>query len=137
MPAVSYPSLQIGRNETTTRRARDGHFYFETVVNGGSVQMMFDTGASQISLRAEDAVKMGIGPGALTYSRTVNTANGKTEVAPVVIATLTIGNITLRNVAAVVARPGNLSTSLLGQSFLSRLAGYKLEGERLILQGGE
>ncbi len=74
MPAVSYPSLQTSRNETTTRRARDGHFYFETVVNGGSVQMLFDTGASQISLRAEDAAKMSLGPGALTYSKTVNTS---------------------------------------------------------------
>ena len=98
--------------------------------------MVFDTGASEVSLRAEDAAKMGIAASGLAYSVTVNTANGKTEVAPVTIATLTVGNITRRNVAALVSKPGSLHVNLLGQSFLSRLAGFKLEGEQLILQGG-
>ncbi len=98
--------------------------------------MVFDTGASEVSLRAEDAAKMGIAASGLAYSIAVNTANGKTEYAPVMIATLTIGNITRRNVAALVSKPGSLNVNLLGQSFLSRLAGFKLEGEQLILQGG-
>lgn len=136
MPVVIHPSAQSGTYETSTRRAKDGHFYFDTVSNGVPLQMVFDTGASEVSLRAEDAAKMGIAASGLTYSIIVNTANGKAEVAPVTIATLTIGNITRRNVAALVSKPGSLHVNLLGQSFLSRLAGFKLEGEQLILQGG-
>jgi len=136
MPVVIHPSPQSGTYETSTRRAKNGHFYFDTLSNGVPVQMVFDTGASEVSLRAEDAAKMGIAASGLAYSIAVNTANGKTEYAPVMIATLTIGNITRRNVAALVSKPGSLNVNLLGQSFLSRLAGFKLEGEQLILQGG-
>jgi len=36
-----------------------------------------------------------------------------------------------------VAKPGKLGMSLLGQSFMASLAGYRLDGEQLSLRGGE
>ncbi len=137
LPAVIYPSMQSFGSQATAQRERDGHFYFAATVNGTPLRMIFDTGASRITLRAEDAAKAGVDMGSLRYTAFGNTANGKAEFAPTTIATLTIGTITRRNVVASVAKEGSLSVNLLGQTFMSRLAGYKLDGERLVLQGGD
>lgn len=137
MPVVNYPNATTRGDQTGATRGRDGHFYFDTTVNGVGVKMLFDTGASVIALRAEDAAKAGINVASLRYSISVMTANGRTDAAPVLIASLTVGNITRRNVPAHVSRPGALGVTLLGQSFMSLIAGYKVVGERLILQGGE
>ena len=99
--------------------------------------MLFDTGATVTSLRWEDAAKAGIDVGSLRYSVPIITANGKTNAAPVVIAVLTIGDITQRDVIAHVARLGAMSVTLLGQSFMSRIAGYKVDGDRLSLQASK
>lgn len=136
MPAVNYPGMPSRGDQASTRRERGGHYVFRTEVNGVALPMMFDTGASQVVLRAEDAARVGVDVSTLRYTAVANTANGRAEVAPTVIGTLIIGSITRRNVTALVTRPGALNVNLLGQSFLSRLAGYRLEGEQLILQGG-
>jgi aspartyl protease family protein len=44
-----------------------------------------------------------------------------------------VGPIVMRNVSALVARPGALDESLLGMSFLGRLKSYTVERGRLIL----
>jgi len=121
--------------EAVAVRRRDGHFAFEAVLNGKPVTMMFDTGASSVVLRAEDAVRIGVETGKLAYSISVSTANGTAMAAPFTIDALTVGNITVRRVRGLVARPGALGESLLGQSFLDRLAGYSVEKNRLVLRG--
>ena len=50
------------------------------------------------------------------------------------LATLRVGDIVRRNVQAIVLRPGKLSVNLLGQSFMSRLKGYRFEDGELVLQ---
>ncbi len=140
-PAVSQPAmpLVITPNLTnkiaTARRNRYGNFVFDAEVNGTPLQMMFDTGASFTSLRAEDAARAGIDTGSLNYSAVVSTANGRTAVAPVVIQTLTVGDITRHYIPAFVARRGDLGTNLLGQSFMAKIGGYRVVGQDLILQG--
>ena len=44
------------------------------------------------------------------------------------------GEIVESRVSALVARPGQLETSLLGNSFLSRMASFTIEGDRLTLR---
>jgi clan AA aspartic protease (TIGR02281 family) len=136
LPEPITPDMRSDRDEAIGTRERDGRFSFDAAVNGAHVQMVFDTGASLVSLRAEDAERLGIDIGELSFSDYVRTANGTAEVAPVTIATLTVGNITRRNVPALVARQGKLEVNLLGQSFLTRIAGYNSDGTSLILRGG-
>lgn len=136
LPVLITPDMRSDRDEAIGKRERDGRFSFDAAVNGAHVRMVFDTGASLVSLRAEDAGRLGIDIGGLTFSGYVRTANGIAEVAPVTIATLTVGNITRRNVPALVARQGKLEVNLLGQSFLTRIAGYNLDGASLTLRGG-
>jgi clan AA aspartic protease (TIGR02281 family) len=135
MPVVQMPSTQSSGNEAVASRSSNGAFAFDTTVNGVQLPMVFDTGATYVSLRAEDAVRLGFDLDTLEYSGRTATANGTTAVAPIVIEALTIGGITVRHVPALVARRGALSVNLLGQSFMVRLAGYNVEGNRLILRG--
>ena len=124
-----------GPNEAVAARGRDGSFAFDAIINGAHVQMLFDTGASVVALRAEDAGRFGVSASNLNYSAKVKTANGTADVAPIIIDTLTIGNITERRVVGYVAREGMLPRNLLGQSFLARLSGYNVENNQLVLKG--
>jgi clan AA aspartic protease (TIGR02281 family) len=136
MPAVVGPSVSLpASNEAVAERARDGGFVFSGEINGVTASMVFDTGATVVGLRAEDAIRMGYVLEKLNFSAKVKTANGTADVAPVIIGTITIGNITQRNVVGFVARPGMLHENLLGQTFLTRLAGFGVEGNRLVLKG--
>jgi clan AA aspartic protease (TIGR02281 family) len=142
LPAVQRPtgisaSVQAGdgANEAIARRGNDGSFAFDAVVNGTHVRMLFDTGASVVGLRAEDAERLGIPVDSLTYSAKIKTANGSADVAPVNIDTMVVGNITLRNVAGFVAKEGMLQQNLLGQTFLGRLSGFDVENNVLVLRG--
>lgn len=145
LPAVQRPTevstniqaagFSIGPNEAIAERGGDGGFAFDAVVNGGHVQMLFDTGASVVGLRFEDAIRLGIPVSRLNYSAKVKTANGAADVAPITIDTVTVGNITLRAVQGFVAKQGMLQTNLLGQTFLARLAGYNVEKNVLVLRG--
>ncbi len=131
VPGRSVPSSP---GEAVAVRRSDGHYGFDARVNGASVRMMFDTGASSIVLRAEDAARVGLNPEKLDFRVSVSTANGRALAAPVTLQAVTVGNITLKSVRALVARPGALQENLLGQSFLSRLSGYSVERNRLVLR---
>ncbi|HEX3991121.1 MAG TPA: TIGR02281 family clan AA aspartic protease, partial [Acetobacteraceae bacterium] len=124
-----------GPNEAISQRGNDGSFAFDAVVNGSHVRMLFDTGATVVGLRAEDAERLGIPIGDLNYSAKIKTANGTAEVAPITIDSMIIGNITLRKVSGFVAREGALPQNLLGQTFLTRLSGFNVENNLLILHG--
>jgi clan AA aspartic protease (TIGR02281 family) len=136
MPSVVTPSMPVGGVSTVTvRRSPNGHFYLEARAGGTPVQMMFDTGASAVSLRAEDAERMGIDLSTLVFSARTSTANGTAAAAPYMIPSLTVGDITVSQVPALIHRRGTLGVSLLGQSFMSRLAKFDVEGSVLTLQG--
>lgn len=64
----------------------------------------------------------------------MQTANGVARVAAVTIDTLSIDDITVRNVRAAVAERGKLGTTLLGMSFLSRLSKAEMSRGVLLLQ---
>jgi aspartyl protease family protein len=112
-----------------------GHFLLHPQIDGLTVRMLVDTGASIVALTAEDAAKAGIRPGPAAYDRLISTANGTVMVAPTRIRELRVGDISVRDVEAVVLPPGRLGTSLLGMSFLRRLKGFDMAGGRLTLRG--
>ncbi len=115
-------------------RRLDGSFAVNTTVNGHALRMTFDTGASTMVLKAEDAADLGVRPESLTYSIPVATANGSTLAALAYLDTVTVGSITERRVPALIARPGVLHANLLGMTFLERLSSYEVRGNRLILR---
>src|SRR5208337_2021049 len=118
----------------TIRKTGDGHFIAWTQVNGRSIRMIVDTGASTVVLRPEDARKVGIQVGTLDYSVPVETANGRAFAARVKLERVSLGELTLEKVEALVTRPGALQQSLLGMSFLSRLRSYEFSGNKLLMK---
>jgi aspartyl protease family protein len=128
------PKVVTGGSEVSTSRGSNGHFVFDAVVNGRPMPMLFDTGASEVTLRAEDAARLGIVVSTLKFSTKVSTANGIGLVAPITINTLTIGSITQHNIPAFVASPGSVRENLLGQSFLKNLRQYSVENNQAILR---
>lgn len=128
------PVVQTSNDEVVVTRVRGGHFVVATSLNNATVDMMVDTGASVVTLTPEDARLAGIRTRELDYRVPVQTANGTTLAAPVVLDRVMIGPIVRRNVAALVTAPGMLEQSLLGLNFLSSLDSYTFSGGRLILR---
>ncbi len=95
---------------------------------------MYDTGASAVVLTQDAAKAAGLPLDFLNYSVAVETANGRTRAAPVTLDRIKIGGIEERAVPALIAQPGQLRTSLLGMSFLTRLKSSEVRGERLVLR---
>lgn len=135
-PAGSPDVVEVeGEAAVRLRRAINGHFIATTEVNGRSMTLLVDTGASSVVLKPADAELAGIALDGLVFSVPVNTANGVTFSAPVRLKTVAVGPIVLEGVDALVAKPGTLSESLLGMSFLSRLRSYEFAGEYLTIKG--
>jgi len=116
------------------RKQRDGQFIAKAMANKASLNMIIDTGASVVVLTQSDAQKAGIDVTALSYSVPMQTANGITMGARIKLSSVSVGTIALRNVDALVAKPGSLRESLLGMSFLSRLRSYEFSGDFLTLR---
>jgi len=127
---------QIGAGgEVIVNRRLGGEFVVPVAVEGTRVAMLFDTGATTVVLRAEDAAKVGLDARGLKFDVDVVTANGAASAAEVVLDRVAVGPIVARNVAALVARKGALGESLLGMSFLERLQSYSVERGKLVLKG--
>ena len=92
-----------------------------------------DTGASDIVLSPADAARAGFERSELAFNRQYQTANGIGWGAPVVLRSIEAGAIRFRGVAASV-NDAPMSESLLGMSFLDRLAGFEVRGDSLILR---
>lgn len=120
--------------EAELRRAWDGHYRAETKINGVSMRLLVDTGASMVVLPYEATHQLGIDPATLDFRIPVTTANGQSTVAPVRLASVSIGDIEVRNVNAAIAHPGKLETGLLGMSFLDQMNETVFQGDRLILR---
>lgn len=116
-------------------RGRGGSFDISTRVNGGTVPMILDTGASAVVLTQDAARAAGLPLEVLSYSVAVDTANGKTRAAAVTLDSVSVGGLTERSVPALIAQPGQLRTSLLGMSFLNRLESWEVRGDKLIMRG--
>jgi aspartyl protease family protein len=119
--------------EVVITRGRGGHFVVNATLNYAPIEMMVDTGASVITLTPEDARFAGIQTRLLNYNVPVQTANGTTLAAAVVIDRLTIGSIERRRISALVAQPGMLDQSLLGNNFLNSLQSFTVSGRQMIL----
>jgi len=111
-----------------------GHFQTQADIDGRSIDVMVDTGASLVALTYEDAASVGLYVKPSDFTGLAQTANGSTRVAPVTISRISIGDITVRNVPAVVSARGASERTLLGMSFLKRLTRVEMRAGMLVLQ---
>jgi aspartyl protease family protein len=119
-----------GGSKTVLQADGRGHFWANGTINGGQMRFLVDTGATLIALPADDARRIGISY--LNAPRgVVQTANGATTVYRVKLDTVTVGDITMNNIDAVI-QEGGLTVALLGMSFLNRTE-MRRDGEQMVL----
>jgi aspartyl protease family protein len=123
-----------GRKSAVLSMGQNGHYQVDASINGVSVPMMVDTGATTIALTYEDADRLGLNPGGLNFSSTVMTANGPARTAYVTLPEIDVAGIRRTNVAAGIAERGKLGRSLLGMNFLSQLRSFSFSGNEMTLQ---
>ena len=116
-------------------RAQSSDFQIATDINGHSIPMILDTGASSVVLTNEAAKAIGLPVEVIKYTVNIATANGHTKAAEVTLDRVAVGSIVERAVPALIAQPGQLKTSLLGMSFLNRLQSWEVRGDKLVLRG--
>ena len=107
-----------------------GHFFSAGAINGKAVRFVVDTGATFVSMGANEAERLGI-----AYRNgqrgTTNTANGQMTVYKVSLASLRIGDVQVYNVEALVGE-APMDHVLLGNSFLTRFQ-MKRENDTMTL----
>lgn len=118
---VSVGSGTAGAGGGTTvvlSSSTNGHFVTQGQINGRTVQLVVDTGASVVSLSVADAQRIG-----LNYQSgqrvQMSTANGVVPAWRMKLASVRVGDVTVYDVDAVVSS-GDMPYVLLGNSFLSR-----------------
>ena len=118
-------SLELQRND-------DGHFYADVRINGNSVHMLIDTGASGIALSRDDARTAGLATSIGMPDVVGEGADGEVHGEYVKLDKVELGPLTASGLDAIVLNSGQ--QSLLGQSFLSKFSSVQIEGDRMVLR---
>lgn len=114
------------------RKDVGGHFYADVTLNGKSIKMLVDSGATTTSLSAQTAADAQIEVSTIGFPVIVETANGSAEVRRARVAQLTVGPIERADWPVLVGE--NLGEiNLLGMDFLSSLKGWRVEGDEMLL----
>jgi len=131
IPSYSWTNT---KGELVIARSGNGHFHIDVKgEKNQTIHFLIDTGASDVALTKEDAVKLGFNIDKLKYTRKYSTANGISYAAPVIIKQLTVGKKTFRNVEAHIVS-GDLDISLLGMSLIDNFTNFKITKDMLILE---
>lgn len=110
----------------------DGHYWAMASVNGRPIRVLVDTGSSAVALSMKDADALGIDVDHLAFTRSVATAHGRAQAAPVTLASVSVAGAQVAQVRALVVRQG-LDDPLLGMSYLGRLNGFSADRRGLTL----
>ena len=121
----------VGGAVTLLADAR-GQFFTSGTVNGRPMRFIIDTGATLTTLSRADARRIGLDYRGGTPTRT-STANGVVNGWRVSLASVSVGDTTVRGVDAMVIDNDSLPVALLGMSFLGRFD-MQRQGSTLVLR---
>ncbi|CDO37158.1 MULTISPECIES: retropepsin-like aspartic protease family protein [Novosphingobium] len=121
--------------ETVLPREADGHFYADAMVGNARMHFLVDTGASIVALTGADAQAIGLEWNDSDIVGVGRGAGGPVYGVPVRLERLELGGFEARDVEAAII-PEGLDVSLLGQSFLSKLSGVRIEDDRMVIGPG-
>jgi len=113
------PTTRTGAQRVNLTADANGHFETIGTIEGVTVRFLVDTGATTVSMGADDARRIGIDylKGQPGYA---STANGTIKVYRVRLNSVRVGEIALTNVEASV-HDSRMPFVLLGMSFLNRV----------------
>lgn len=110
--------LVSGIREVTLRRNLQGHYTAAGTINGVPVTFLVDTGATDVAIPESIANQANLKKG---NARLAATANGPVNVYSTKLNSLTLGNISLQNIAASITPTMFNDTILLGMSALKEV----------------
>lgn len=110
-----------------------GGFMVVGHLDGKPVRFLVDTGASDTVLSPDDAERLGYDLKTLKFDRPSETANGIGYGAEITAGKLAVGPISF-DAVPVSINQAPMRQSLLGMSFLQRLEGVRIEGDKLYLK---
>jgi aspartyl protease family protein len=128
------PGSRAGSGVVELSPDRNAQYATDIEIDGARIHALVDTGASHVMLTAEDARAANIDPPASAYTAAVQTANGTVMLAPTRLRELRVGQISVSNVEALVARPGQPGISLLGMSFLRKLSSFQVADGHFLMK---
>ena len=128
-------STSFAKREKTEARIvrRHGMYSVAGSVNKQPVNFLVDTGASSVAMNRDTAKKLGID---FRYKGTpgwANTANGRVRTYRIMLDSVRVGEIELKNIQGAVLDGSSPREILLGMSFLNRVE-MQREGELLVLR---
>jgi aspartyl protease family protein len=108
------------RPQLTLSQGKGGSFATTAIINGTSLPVLVDTGATNVSIDIAMAQRIGLDYTKGTPGLT-STANGTVRVWRVKFDSVSVGPITMYNVDGNVREGDGIGIGLLGMSFLSRV----------------
>ncbi len=122
----------FGSEAIILEREADGHFYADASINGQTIRMLVDTGATAIALSRADARRAGVGISIGMPMVVGQGAGGDVHGELVTLDRVSLGGAAAEEMTAVVLDGGEMS--LLGQSFLSKFDSVEIKGDRMVLR---
>jgi len=120
-----------GYIEVRLLSSRGGHYLLGGQINGSPVTLLLDTGATAVAVPAALAERLGLQRGAPVQ---VRTANGTVVGYRTQLASLRLGEILLRDVAALITPGMEGDEVLLGMSALKQLEFTQRDGTLVLRQ---
>jgi aspartyl protease family protein len=111
-----------------------GQYSTDVMLNGQSVHMLIDTGASLVFVSAAVADRLGIAPPSNAQHVQVRTANGAAMATLVTLNSVAIGPVYVPDVQALIADRSAGDVNLVGESLLARLGGVEQRSGYLYLR---
>jgi aspartyl protease family protein len=108
-----------------------GHYTGLGAINGHPMRFVVDTGATSVAMGADLALQLGLDYSSSTAANTM-TANGAVAARRLTLNRITVGDVTVYNVEAIVVRQ-SMPMVLLGNSFLSHFQMHN-DSSSLILE---
>ncbi|MDG1249772.1 MAG: TIGR02281 family clan AA aspartic protease [Gammaproteobacteria bacterium] len=121
----------VGDRQVILRSGASGHYLAKGKINRQPVRFLVDTGASYVTVPATVAARLGLKKGSEMQA---NTANGMITVYTTRLSSISLGEITLRNVRASINPYMQGEEILLGMSFLGQLSVNHERGRMTITQ---
>jgi len=133
-PAAVAAAPQTHEHEIALPANAMGHYTTNVLLNGQSVPMLIDTGATLVVLSANVADRIGLRPPPDARRVQTQTANGIAYATLASLDSVEIGPIFVPGVQAMIADRSAGEVNLVGMSLLSRLNGVEQRGGYLYLR---
>jgi aspartyl protease family protein len=111
-----------------------GQYSTDVSINGAHIRMLVDTGATFVAISAQTASRLGLRLSEADYTLRMTTANGVARAAPIMLPSVSVGDVYVPSVQGVAMEPRAGEMNLLGMSFLKRLSAVEQKSGRLILK---